>query len=57
MYMVIGYLYGTYWLQKVNGEYRWNGLRENAAIFKTMDEAEKAIASTYSKIKPIIVIV
>jgi hypothetical protein len=56
--MVIGYVGKlVYYLQRVNGSYRWNGLRENAAIFTTKQHAEHAIQSTYSKIKPIIVIV
>lgn len=58
MYMIIGYVGKlVYYLQRVNGNYRWNGLRENAAIFTTKAHAEHAIQATYSKIKPIIVIV
>jgi hypothetical protein len=56
--MVIGYVgKAVYYLQRVNGSYRWNGLKDNAAVFKTKEHAEHAIQSTYSKIKPIIVII
>jgi hypothetical protein len=59
--MVIGYCGGgTYWLQRLaDGSYCWSGLKDNAVEFHSKIMAEKIIEeiSTYSKIKPIIVIV
>ena len=56
--MIIGYVQGlVYYLQRVNGSYSWNGLKDNAAKFQNVKQAEAAIQSTYLKIKPIIVII